>query len=46
MYIVKKRDLNQNWVDMLHAQHGHIAFEYYKILKEREGKNNVILLQQ
>ena len=46
MYIVIKKDPWGSLVDMLHAQHGHIAFEYYKILKEREGKNNVILLQQ
>ena len=46
MYIVKKRDPWGNFVDMLHAHHGHIAFGYYKMLENREGKNNVILLQQ
>ena len=46
MYIVKKKDPWGSWVDMLHAQHGHIAFDYYKMLKDREGKFNVILVQQ
>lgn len=46
MYVVKKKDLYGSWVDVFHAQHGHIAFDFYKALKEREGETNVKLLRQ
>ena len=45
MYIVKKKDPWGSWVDMLHACHGHIAFNYYTMLKGREGDGNVILVK-
>jgi hypothetical protein len=46
MYIVKKKDQYGSWVDVFHAQRGAIAFEFYDTLKKREGKDNVIILQQ
>jgi hypothetical protein len=46
MYIVKKKDPWGNFVDMFHAHHGYIAFNFYKLLEKREGKNNVIIVQK
>jgi hypothetical protein len=47
MNIVQKRDtFFGHWVDVLHAQHGHIAFDYYQTMEKREGKDNVRILQQ
>ena len=46
MNIVQKRDIYGNWIDVLHAQQGHVAFECYQSLERREGKNNVRILQR
>ena len=46
MNIVQKRDIYGNWIDVLHAQQGHVALECYQSLEQREGKDNVRILQQ
>lgn len=46
MNIVQKHDIYGSWIEVLHAQQGHVAFEYYQTLKKREGKDNVRILQQ
>ena len=47
MNIVQKRDIFfGHWVDVLHAQHGHVAIEYCQSLEKREGKENVRILQR
>lgn len=46
MNIVQKRDIYGNWVDVLHAQQGHVALECYQSLEQREGKDNVRILQR
>ena len=47
MNIVQKRDtFLGHWVDILHAQHGHVALESYQSLEQREGKGNVRILQR
>lgn len=43
-YIVKKRDHWGSWVDMLVTQEGYPAYEYYKQIEKREGKNNTFVL--
>lgn len=45
-YIVQKKDLYGNWVDVLHAQRGEAALARYQQLEEREGKDNVRIIQQ
>ena len=32
MNIVQKRDIYGSWIEVLHAQQGHVAFEYYQTL--------------
>jgi hypothetical protein len=47
MNIVQKRDtFFGHWVDVLHAQQGHVALECYQTMEKREGKDNVRILQQ
>ena len=46
MNIVQKRDIYGNWIDVLHAQQGHVALECYQSLERREGKDNVRILQR
>jgi hypothetical protein len=46
MNIVQKRDIYGSWIEVLHAQQGHVAFEYYQTLEKREGRDNVRILQR
>jgi len=46
MYKIKRQDPWGNWVDILHAHHGHIAYNFYKLLKEREGEGYIKITQQ